>query len=173
MSRFNTFGSLALIGSLAVGLAGCVSDGGDPPAAEEPKIDLAAEEEAVRQVNVKWLELYQAKDAEGVGAMFVEEGWTLSAMGGLTEGRAAIVTTTREELDKNPDAVTDWGAKQVWVAESGDLAVERGWWTGDEDGPGDKPEIKGEYLTVFTKVNGEWKVLADAATPVQGAGDED
>jgi ketosteroid isomerase-like protein len=172
MSKLKKRGSLAIVGAVLIGLAGCAVDGG-APATEEPQIDLAAEEQALRQVNVKWLELYRAKDAEGIGALFVEDGWMLSGIEGLSEGRAAIVTTTGEEFEKNPDATTDWGAKQVWVAASGDLAVERGWWTADEDGPGDGEEIKGEYLTVFTKVGGEWKVLADAGAPVEGRADED
>jgi uncharacterized protein (TIGR02246 family) len=172
MSKLKTVGSLAIAGAMVVGLAGCAVDGG-APAQEEPQIDLAAEEQAVREINAKWLELYNARDAEGIGALFVEDGWTLNASNGLTEGREAITSTTREELEENPDATSDWDTKQVWVAASGDLAVERGWWTADEDGPGDGEEIKGEYITIFTKVNGEWKVLADAGAPLEGTGDED
>ncbi len=172
MSRLKTLGALAIAGAIVVGLAGCAVDGG-APATEEPQIDLAAEEQALRQINVKWLELERAKDAEGIGALFIEDGWTLSGMQGLSEGRAAIVASASENFEKNPDATADWGAKQVWVAASGDLAVERGWWTVDVDGPGDGEEIKGEHLTVFTKVGGERKVLADAGAPVGGTADAD
>jgi uncharacterized protein (TIGR02246 family) len=172
MSKLKTVSSLAIAGAIIVGLAGCAGGGG-APAQEEPQIDLAAEEQAVRQINVKWLELYRAKDADGIGALFVEDGWTLNAANGLREGREAIASTAREELEENPDATSDWGAKQVWVAASGDLAVERGWWTADEDGPGDGEEIKGEYITVLTKVGGEWKILADAGAPLEGTGDEE
>ncbi len=170
MSKLMTMGSLAIAGAIIV--AGCAGGGG-APAQEEPQVDLAAEEQAVRQINAKWLELYRARDAEGIGALFVEDGWTVSGTDGLSEGRAAIIATASEDFQKNPDATADWDTKQVWVAASGDLAVERGWWSVDADGPSDEEEVKGEYLTVFTKVNGEWKVLADAAVPLGGTGDED
>ncbi len=170
MSKLMTMGSLAIAGAIIV--AGCAGGGG-APAQEEPQVDLAAEEQAVRQINAKWLELYRARDAEGIGALFVEDGWTVSGTDGLSEGRAAIIATASEDFEKNPDATADWDTKQVWVAASGDLAVERGWWSVDADGPSDEEEVKGEYLTVFTKVNGEWKVLADAGAPLEGTADED
>jgi uncharacterized protein (TIGR02246 family) len=170
MSRTKITGLATAVGVATFTLVGCAGGGVEPPAREEPRIDLAAEEQAVRAINVKWLELERAKDAEGVGALFVEDGWTLSATRGLSEGRPAIVATIEKDYQDNPNAVADWGAKQVWVAASGDLAVERGWWTADEDGEGEGAEIKGEYLTVFTKVGGEWKVLADAGAPVEVGG---
>jgi uncharacterized protein (TIGR02246 family) len=166
-------GLTAVVGLAALALVGCAGSS-EPPAPEEPQIDLAAEEQAVRAVNVKWLELAGSKDAEGIGALFVDNAWTLSSEEGLTDGRPAIVEQMQEDFEENPDAVVDWGAKQVWVAASADLAVERGWWTGDEDGPGEaKPELKGEYITVLVKVGDEWKVLADASTTVEGTDEAD
>jgi hypothetical protein len=78
-----------------------------------------------------------------------------------------------EDFGENPDAIVDWGAKEVWLAKSADLAVERGWWTGDDDGEGGEDAVKGEYLTVFVKVGGEWKILADSSVTLAGADDED
>jgi ketosteroid isomerase-like protein len=173
MSRLKTARPLAAAGVLAWTLVGCAGGGGEAPVPEEPQIDLAAEEQAVRQINVKWLGLHRAKDADGIGALFVEDGWTLSGTEGLSDGRPGIVATANRGFEKNPDAVSDWGSKQVWVAASGDFAVERGWWTGDDDGEGDAKEVKGEYITIFTKVNGEWKVLADAGAPVEGMAAEE
>ena len=112
-----------LTGLLAAGLSACYGGGDGAPAQEEPAIDLAAEEAAVRQVNLTWLERFQARDAEGVAALFVEDGWTIGD-DGLRDGRAAILADMTEEYEENPDATADWGAKAVWVAASGDLAVE-------------------------------------------------
>jgi ketosteroid isomerase-like protein len=173
MSRLKTMGPWALAGVLAFTLAGCAGGGGEAPAAEEPQIDLAAEKEAVRQVNVNWLEQYRARDAEGIGALFVEDGWTVSGTDGLSEGRAAIVATNQEDFVDYPEATGDWGGKQVWIAASGDLAVERGWYAIDNDADGEGEAIAGEYLTVFTKVGGEWKVLADSSVPLVAEVDED
>jgi len=173
MSRVKTTVPWALAGVVALTLSGCAGSGAQAPAAEEPQIDLAAEKAAVQQLNVKWLELYRARDAEGIGALFVEDGWTVSGTDGLSEGRAAIVATNQEDFTEYPDATGDWGGKQVWMAESGDLAVERGWYSIDNDAEGEGEAIAGEYLTVFTKVDGEWKILADSSVPLVEAEDED
>ena len=58
----------------------------------------------------------------------------------------------------------------VLVAASGDLAVERGSWTADEDGEGEDDADHGEYVTVYRKIGGEWKVIIDATTEL---GDDD
>ena len=168
MSRLKTMGVSAVAGVLALALMGCSVD---PPA--RVHIDPVAEEEAVRRVNARWLERLQARDAEGVGALFVEEGWTLSGTEGLADGREAIVSWAVQGFEMNPNSVTDWGSKGVWVSASGDLAVERGWWVTDEDGEGGQEATNGEYLTVFTKVDGEWKILADAAMALEDEDDDE
>jgi uncharacterized protein (TIGR02246 family) len=173
MSRVKTMGPWALAGVLAFTLAGCAGGGAQAPAADEPQIDLAAETEAVRQINQKWLELFRARDAEGIGALFVEDGWTVSGTDGLSEGRAAIVATNQDDFAEYPDATADWGGKQVWVAASGDLAVERGWYSVDNDADGEGEAVAGEYITVFTKVDGQWKVLGDSSVPLVAEVDED
>jgi hypothetical protein len=91
------------------GWLGCAAEAPPEAAAAEPEIDLAAEEEAVRQVNRDWLELARANDAEGIGNLFVEDGWTLSGEQGLREGRAAIVANLQQGMDDNPDQIDDCG----------------------------------------------------------------
>ncbi len=166
------FAAIALAGALMVGFTACSGGGGGAPAQEEPAIDLAAEEQAVRAVGQKWLELFRARDAEGVAALFLEDGWTLRDEG-LSDGRAAILADVSERYAENPDATADWGAKQVWVAASGDLAVERGWWTYDPDGPGEAEGDEGEYITIYQKVWYQWMVVADASASTKADDDED
>ena len=166
------FAAIALAGALTVGFSACSGGGGGAPAEEEPAIDLAAEETAVRQVNVTWLERFRARDADGVAALFLEDGWTIGD-DGLREGRAAILADLAEEYAENPDAIADWGAKAVWVAASGDLAVERGWWTVDQDGPGEGEAEEGEYITVLVKVGDQWMVLADAGASTMPDDEDD
>ncbi len=161
-----------LAGALTVGFSACSGGGGGAPAEEEPAIDLAAEETAVRQVNVTWLERFRARDADGVAALFLEDGWTIGD-DGLRDGRAAILADMAEEYAENPDATADWGAKQVWVAASGDLAVERGWWTNDPDGPGEAEGDEGEYITILQKVGDQWMVVADAGASTKADDDEE
>jgi uncharacterized protein (TIGR02246 family) len=160
-TKTRTVVTAGLIGVLAAGLSACYGGGDGAPAQEEPAIDLAAEEAAVRQVNMTWLEQFRAGNAEGVAALFVEDGWTLGD-DGLFDGRAAILANMAEQYAANPDATADWGTKSVWVAASGDLAVDRGWWQYDPDGEGEAAGDEGEYVTVLVKVGDQWMVLADA-----------
>ena len=172
MSKLNGLSRLIIAGVaglLTVGAAGCTGAG--QPAQEEPAVDLAAEEAAVRQINATWLELYRARDAEGIAALFMEDAWTLGD-DGVIEGRAAILADMVADFEESPDATSDWGAKQVWVAASGDLAVERGWWTTDEDGPGEGEAQEGEYITILAKVGDRWMIVADAAVPLTGDEEE-
>ncbi len=169
-ARLATIAGLA--GALTVGFSACSGCGDSAPAQEEPAIDLAAEETAVRQVNMTWLERFRARDADGVAALFLEDGWTIGD-DGLRDGRAAILADLAEEYAENPDATADWGAKQVWVAASGDLAVERGWWTYDPDGPGEAEGDEGEYITIFQKVGDQWMVVADAGASTKADDDEE
>lgn len=159
-TRTRTVVTAGLIGVLAAGLSACYGDSG-APVEEEPAIDLAAEEAAVRQVNMTWLEHFRAGNAEGVAALFVEDGWTIGD-DGLRDGRAAILADMAEEYAANPEATSDWGAKSVWVAASGDLAVERGWWAYDSDGEGEAAGDEGEYITILVKVGDQWMIVADA-----------
>ncbi len=162
-----------VVAVLAFALTGCAAPAAEEEAPAEPVIDLVAEEEAAKQVNRDWLDFYRARDAEGIGELFVEDGWILQAEDGVTEGRAAITARTRDGMAENPDSVDDWGVKGFWIADSGDLAVERGWWTADEDGDGEGEETRGEYITVLVKVNDQWKVLADAGSPEGGLESDD
>ena len=158
---------------LVLMLTGCAAPAAEEEAPAEPAIDLAAAEEEAKQVNRDWLDLFRARDAEGIGDLFVEDGWILQAEDGVTEGRAAITARTQDGMAENPDSANDWGVKGFWIADSGDLAVERGWWTLDQDGDGEEEETQGEYLTVLLKVDGQWKVLADAGSPEEGLEGDD
>ena len=160
-TKTRTVLAAGLTGLLAAGLSACYGGGEGAPAQEEPAIDLAAEEAAVRQINMTWLEQFRAGNAEGVAALFVEDGWTIGDAG-LRDGRAAILAGLAEEYGANPEATADWGTKSVWVAASGDLAVDRGWWAYDSDGAGETEGDEGEYITVLVKVGDQWMVLADA-----------
>jgi ketosteroid isomerase-like protein len=154
-------------------LIGCAQPAEDAEAAPEapaavPQIDLAAEKEAALQVNKVWLERSRAKDAAGIGDLFVENGWRLTEQDGLVDGRAAVVAQQQKYFEDNPALVEDWGSKDSWIAGSGDLAVERGWYRSDRDGDGEGMPEEGEYVTVLIKKDGVWKALADASVPSKG-----
>jgi hypothetical protein len=53
------------------------------------------------------------------------------------------------------------------------MAWERGTWTYDPDGAGEAEAVEGEYLTIYEKVGGDWKVVADMGSETSGDDGED
>jgi uncharacterized protein (TIGR02246 family) len=142
-------------------LAACAA-----PPAEEPMVDLEAEAQAIRDASAAWLTAVQARDGATVDGFFAANAASIFE-GQIHEGLAAIQANREEEWANNPDFTLDWTTTEVEVAASGDLAVERGQWTADIDGEGEAPEEAGEYLTVWKKIDGQWKVLYDTGTAIE------
>lgn len=143
---------------LAVGLlAGC-----PPPQEATPPVDLAAEQAAVRAQSAQWMAWAQAKDAASIAeGIFLEDAVTMFD-DEIHRGRAAIQASMEEEFASAPDSTITWSTDRVAVAASGDLAYELGSWTFDPDGDGEAPATRGEYVTVWTKVDGVWRCAVDA-----------
>ena len=150
-----------------------------PPAEEvtieetTPVVDLAAEADAVEAVSMKWESAAQARDLDAVMAVFAKDAVTFPAEEAPREGTAAIRANIEEEWGEMPDFSVDWETTSVTIAEAGDMAWERGTWTFDPDGDGELDSLSGEYLTIYEKIDGEWKVVADMGVPTENAdGDE-
>ncbi len=149
-----------------VALAACAA-----PQPKQPAVDVAAEAQAVRDASAAWLVATQAMDGAAIDAL-LDANITTIFDGEVLEGIDAVRAEREEEWDENPDGVVSWTTTDVGVAASGDLAYERGEWTFDPDGPGEGPQVAGAYLTVWKKVDGQWKAIYDTGTTYE-AEDED
>jgi ketosteroid isomerase-like protein len=136
------------------------------PPAEEPAVDVAAEAQAIRDASAAWLQAVQSRDGATIDGFFAADVTTIFD-GVINEGLAEVQASRAEEWANEPDSTTTWTTTAVEVAASGELAFERGNWTSDPDGAGDAPEEHGEYLTVWKKFDGQWKVLHDAGTKIK------
>jgi uncharacterized protein (TIGR02246 family) len=137
-----------------------------PPA---PAVDVAAEELAIRGLSARWLEAAKARDGAAIDAVMRADATTIFD-GQVLVGLPAIQANREKEWAEETGGAIEWTTTNVVVAASGDLAVERGRWTETE---ADDGEVEtGEYVTVWTKVDGQWKVLVDAGTELED-GDED
>jgi uncharacterized protein (TIGR02246 family) len=133
---------------------------------EEPAVDVAAEEQAIREASATWLAAAQARDGATIDSFLAADAATIYD-GSYREGLAAIQAAREEEWAATPDGVIDWTTTEVGLAASGDLAYERGHWTFDPDGVGETAEEHGQYLTVWKKMDGQWKVMYDAGTTIK------
>ena len=149
------------VGLAVLFLAACAA-----PPAEEPSVDVAAEAQAIRDASAAWLAAAEARDGATIDGFMAADITTIFD-GKVNKGLAAVQTSREEDWAENPDETITWTTTAVEVAASGDLAYERGNWTSDPDGAGEAPEEHGEYLTIWKKIDGEWKVQHDAGTTIK------
>jgi len=161
--KSNTMITAALAATLL--LAGCAKPqekAKEEPKAEAPAVDLAAEEQAVRNRSGEWMNYANSKDAASIAnGIFAPDAIMISddkAYRGSSEIQAAM----EEQIKKAPDALVNWTSDKVRVADSGDLAVEFGSFTFDPDGEGKKSARQGLFATTWAKVDGQWRVTSDA-----------
>jgi uncharacterized protein (TIGR02246 family) len=160
--------SQSIFTMLAAGLllAGCAKKEEAPPPPAEPAapaVDIAAEEQAIRNRSAEWMNFANAKDIASVVKVFSPD--VITAYDGTVQrGLAEVQAGAERGLKENPNSVIAWSTTGVRVAASGDLAVETGNITIDPDGEGKKPATTGVFVTAWEKVDGAWRVMADAGT---------
>jgi uncharacterized protein (TIGR02246 family) len=150
---------------LAAALAAAVMAAGC--AAKAPAVDTAAEAQAVRDRSAEWLKLAQAKDAAGIASGIYTTDAVTMFDGQIRKGAAEIQAGMEAETAAMPNATISWTTSDVRVSASGDMAYETGSWTFDPDGDGEALSMSGEFITVWTKVDGTWRAAADAGTSPQ------
>ncbi len=158
----------------AIALAACAAPA--PPAA---KPDLAAEEQAIRAQDAKWLAAAKAHDAATEATMFADDGVAFRDHSEPLMGPAAYQAYGAKDYADNPKEAISWTTSAIHVAESGDIAMQTGSYETTGLGPKGDGTDKGSFLTVWKKVGDEWKVAADmsstsmpdaAAMPVKKGG---
>jgi ketosteroid isomerase-like protein len=149
---------------LVAAACGVLAAGCAKPAPETPAVDLAAEEQAIRDRSMEWLKLATAKDAAGIANGMLAANSVTMYDGVINEGAAAIQAATEAGYAARPNSTVTWTTDEVHVAASGDLAYELGTATEDADGDGEAAPTNGRYVTVWTKIDGTWRAVADAGT---------
>jgi uncharacterized protein (TIGR02246 family) len=125
-----------------------------------PTPDTAADEAAVRAVNIAWFKGYSAGDGAAVAALYADDA-VLNAPGApAARGKAAI----REFYMKDVAALAAAGLANVDgptsdVGLSGDLAWQ--WGTYKVTDKSGAAVDTGKYLTVFQRKDGKWMIIRD------------
>jgi ketosteroid isomerase-like protein len=144
--------------------AGCAK-----PAPEAPAIDLAADAQAVRDRSAAWLQMAQAKDVAGIVNGVMTANAVAMFDGDIRKGAAELQAGMEADNAAAPNASISWTTNDVQVAASGDLAYELGSFTFDPDGDGETAAVNGEFVTVWTKVDGTWRAAVDSGTARKAA----
>ncbi len=140
-------------------------------AAAAPKVDKQAEEQTIREIGRKWVAMFAAKDTSGMGALFADDGYEMPPNSKAMKGPDEVRKGTGEMLRTTKDFKLTFEPSTITVADAGDLAAERGTYKLSFTGPkAKKIEDHGNYVTVWKKVDGQWKVLSDInSSEVTGA----
>lgn len=154
--------SAALLTAYVVVLGAC-----GPPASEA--VDTTADEQAIRAISMRWLELERNRDAAGIAALFASDGIAYRQNSEPAVGTAAIQAYMGQAFQENPGEQVEWTIDRIDVAASGDLAAEYGTWTESSSGPAGTGSDRGRYMTVYQKIGGEWKIVADMSVSTQPA----
>jgi ketosteroid isomerase-like protein len=113
---------------------------------------------------MEWLQFANAKDAAAI-ANGIQAANTVTMYDGvINEGVAAVQAATEAGYAARPNSTVTWATDEVHVAASGDMAYELGSSTNDADGDGEAAATTGRYVTVWIKVDGSWRAVADAGT---------
>ena len=115
--------------------------------------------------------MFAEKDTSGMGALFAADGYEMPPNSKAMKGPDEVRKGTAEMFRATPDFKVTFEPSTITVADAGDLAAERGTYKLSFTGPkGKKIEDHGNYVTVWKKVDGQWKVLSDInSSEVSGA----
>lgn len=127
---------------------------------ESSDIDPAAEGETLMTLEREWSAMYGEGDVDGIAALLAEESVLLVPGEPPAVGRDSVLALTRELLAAEAaDGVTvSWEPEAAFVSSAGDMAYDYGRATTTL---ADGSVVKGSYLVVWTKENGDWKIAAD------------
>ncbi len=130
-------------------------------AACEPNApDAAAEAAAIKTDVLVWFDLYNSGDADGVAALYAEDGVVMAPGAAAVVGRAAIRDYIASDIGNSKAAGLAFKGDEVTDgAVEGDMAWIRGSFS-LIDSSGTTVDT-GKYLTVYRRTNGEWQIIRD------------
>jgi ketosteroid isomerase-like protein len=144
------------MGILMFVLGGCAHA---PPASAPPQVA------ALRQISEAWNHSPATRDSDVVAQFFAPNIVVMSPQGrapvrGIGANRAAWARFFR---GVNP--VHTMTTDTVVVGSGRDLGYVIGHWTVGVDTPGGRAEAAGQYLAVWQRLGGDWKMVAVSAYP--------
>ncbi|MEQ5843777.1 nuclear transport factor 2 family protein [Paraburkholderia acidicola] len=118
------------------------------------------DEKAIRSINHAVIDYIKTRDYTAITEFYdVDAAFLLPgspAFVGIEAIRAAWKT-----LSQTPGISLEAEPETIEFAESGDLAMDRGWYRLTTMSDGESVLEQGKYLVVWRKKHGEWKMIAD------------
>jgi ketosteroid isomerase-like protein len=142
---------LVLIPLFLITMAACNSD------PQSTTVDVATEEAVIMALEKEWSDMFGAGDLDGISAMLAKDSVLLAPGEAPIVGVGNVRAATQAMLAAG-DAETSWKSNAAFVAASGDMAYDYGTATTKL---ADGSVVEGQYLVVWIREDGKWKVAAD------------
>jgi ketosteroid isomerase-like protein len=136
-----------------------------------PQVDVAAEVQAIRELDRQWQAAVDAKDVEATISFYAPDAVKMEPNAPTIVG----IDRFREAFEAwlpLPNVSNQFAPDLIEVAASGDMAWDRGTYHFVMETPDGPIEDVGKYLMVWKKISGEWKVIAECGNSDLPAGQE-
>jgi uncharacterized protein (TIGR02246 family) len=143
-----------LSSTLLVVVGGCALSA----CASAPAIDLAAEESEIRSLNERWGPAVARKDTNGVVELYTSDAVLLWPDMPPVRGAEAIRSVWAAAVN-TPGLGLRVLPERVRISGAGDYASDEGSIESTRTGPAGTQVDTTKYLHIWTKTDGQWKVL--------------
>ncbi len=120
-----------------------------------------ADARTIRELSDKWQRDIAAQNVDAIVALHAPDAVVMMSHAPLATGSVAIRGMWAEAV-KTPGLVLHWTPTKIDVA-SPTVATEYGTYTESFDTPQGKGSDAGNYVTIWHKINGKWRVVVDQA----------
>ncbi len=123
---------------------------------------------AIRALAARWQQAVLARDPDGQASVFADDGVSYHDGQEPLVGPAAIRAWEAGSKASHPKAIITSTTDGIQIASSGDLAVQtgEGRLTNLGENGADRKVHRQRFVTVWKKVNGQWRVAHDIAVNV-------
>jgi uncharacterized protein (TIGR02246 family) len=129
-----------------------------------------ATQRAIRAVGDQWQKAIAADNVDAIVALHAPDAVLMFSNAPLARGSEAV-RTLYNEMVKTPGLLLHWVPTKIEVT-SPTTATEYGTYTESFDSPGGKLRDSGNYVVLWRKIDGKWRVALDApstTTPLPAA----
>ncbi len=132
-----------------------------PACATTPRVDARSEEDAIRELDKRWVRAFAAGDVGAVVDMYASDGMVMAPNAPPGKEKAGLTAAYTDMMRKENNLSLTFEPTQITVAAAGDMAHDIGTYRLSMDTPGGRINDNGKYITLWKKVAGQWKVAAD------------
>jgi ketosteroid isomerase-like protein/quercetin dioxygenase-like cupin family protein len=126
----------------------------------DPAIGQTRDQRLIREAGESWQRYIAEKNVDAIVALHTPDAVVMFSNAPLVKGTAAVRSTWQEVVN-TPGLLLHWIPTKIEVT-SPTTATEYGTYTESFNSPGGKMRDAGNYVVIWKKVNGQWRIALDA-----------